>query len=379
MNPRRLVASLLLTGVLPFLAHAQPVVQYDIPYTTDPAETNPSLLSLDVYAPSGAHDLPVVVWVHGGIWALGDKAEVFYKADWLTSHDYVFVSVNYRLSPDPPEPNNPDRLRHPTHAQDVAAAVAYAHQQVRSWGGDPNRMVLMGHSAGGHLVSLISTDARYLQAHGMTPTDFVATISLDSGAYDVALLMEDPPFPRYYRNAFSDDPAVWADASPILYVTPEAPIPPFLLVHRTDSQPSTDTNAFAAALQEAGHSPQTYPAPGMTHADINRWLGGPENPTYNADVLSFIEQVTASTTTSEAQPEQEAPFVVAPNPTRDMITFSLNTPGKVYLVDMLGRTVAKKTGNGTMQLDLRPHPPGVYTLVVVRQGQRNLQHVVRLR
>lgn len=215
------------------VAYAQPIAQLDIPYAVAPPGTDPVLLSLDVYAPLNASNLPMVVWVHGGAWAIGDKSTLFYKADWLTSNDFVLVSVNYRLSPDPPELTNTARIMHPTHAQDVAAAIAFVHQNAAAWGGSPDRIALMGHSAGAHLISLVATDARLLHAHGMTPSEVSAVVSLDSGAYDVAFRAAGSVLDTYFLNAFTDDPNVWADASPITHVTADIALPPFLLVHQT--------------------------------------------------------------------------------------------------------------------------------------------------
>src|SRR3954451_10170838 len=106
------------------------VIKKDIAYGKD------SKQKLDVYSPKGAKGLPVVAYVHGGEWTKGDKAEVSYKPKFFTEHGLVFVSVNYRLSP---------ADRHPAHVSDVAAAVRWLTGHVRDHGGDPKKVVLMGH------------------------------------------------------------------------------------------------------------------------------------------------------------------------------------------------------------------------------------------
>jgi arylformamidase len=125
----------------------------NIPYTTI-SSINPSLLSLDVYAPAGAENLPVVLMIHGGGWSIGDKANrdvSIDKARYFTSQGYVYVSINYRLSPD---------VQHPAHIEDVASAVSWVLENIATYGGDPARLTLMGHSAGAHLLLVSAPDWR---------------------------------------------------------------------------------------------------------------------------------------------------------------------------------------------------------------------------
>ena len=377
-----LIASIMLAGYTPFFAYGQSIIQVDIPYTDVPQDTDSTLLSLDVYTPLQADNLPVIVWVHGGAWAFGDKSSVNYKSGWLNSNDYVFVSVNYRLSPFPVELDNPDRIKHPIHAEDVAAAVGFVRQEAASWGGNPDQIGLMGHSAGGHLVSLVATDTRYLAAHGMAPSDLYAVISLDAGAYNVADIMTGGLLMDQYLNAFTKDPAVWADASPINYVTTEVELPPFLLVHQTNTRQTNAANSFAAALEETGNTVTTYPAFGMSHEDINRWLGGSENPTYTADVLSFIEESLPPSVNVSKEEEvalNDGSIVTGPNPTRNYVTLSLSHSARIFVVDMLGRVVIRRRGQrGEFQVDLRSLPQGVYMVVVIQNGQRHIERVILL-
>lgn len=93
-------------------------------------------------------------------WSEGDKAAVALKPEACFNRGYALVSVNYRLTP---------QAVFPAHAEDVAAAVAWVYAHAGEHGIDRNRLFLMGHSAGAHLVALVSTDGRYLAAHGLTP------------------------------------------------------------------------------------------------------------------------------------------------------------------------------------------------------------------
>jgi acetyl esterase/lipase len=106
----------------------------------------------DVYAPREAKGAPVIFMVHGGSWFYGDKREtavVEHKVERWAPKGYVFISVNYRMVPkaDPLE-----------QARDVARALAFAQSRAKEWGGDPSKFILMGHSAGAHLVGLLSAN-----------------------------------------------------------------------------------------------------------------------------------------------------------------------------------------------------------------------------
>jgi len=116
--------ALLLTGCFrPTRSDPGMVIHTNIPYATVNG-VDPNLLSLDIYAPSGAKDLPVMLMIHGGGWANGDKANPdvgINKVDYFTAQGTIYVSINYRLSPD---------VQHPAHVQDVAAAVSWVLENI---------------------------------------------------------------------------------------------------------------------------------------------------------------------------------------------------------------------------------------------------------
>src|SRR5262249_15252477 len=121
--------------------------------------------SLDMYLPKGRRDYPVVMFVHGGTWVHGDNrcCGVYSSVgEFLAAHGIGAVMPNYRLSPG---------VKHPEHVRDVARAFAWMHAHIAEHGGDPDRLYLAGHSAGGHLVSLVATDEKYLKAEGLKTSD----------------------------------------------------------------------------------------------------------------------------------------------------------------------------------------------------------------
>ncbi|HRZ84328.1 MAG TPA: alpha/beta hydrolase [Candidatus Hydrogenedentes bacterium] len=262
----------------------------DIPYAEIPG-TDPNLLRLDLYLPDPAPkgSVPLVVWVHGGGWSIGDKSNAMdCKASLLTGAGYALASVNYRLSPRIPS-DDPGRIMHPVHAQDVATAVFWLREHAPEYGFDPGRIALMGHSAGAHLVSIVATDASLLGAHGLTPENLAGIVSLDTEGYDVAAHMSNGPASGIYQNAFGEDPALWAAASPITHVAAGRGIPPFLIVTRGSAFRKGLSRKFADSLEDAEISATVVDAGRYSHADVNRKLGMPGETVVTPPVMAFLE------------------------------------------------------------------------------------------
>jgi acetyl esterase/lipase len=254
----------------------------DVAYGADPAQT------LDVYLPAPsrrASPVGIIVMVHGGGWRRGDKRArgvVQHKVEaWVADgmrRGLAFVSVNYRMTP--PDPH--------VEAQDVAAAVAFVQQQAPSWGADPARVVLMGHSAGAHLVSLVAVEPTYLAAAGARPVRGV--VSLDSGSIDVEETMSRRHF-SLYDEPFGKDPTFWAQVSPLARLKARAagPLPPFLMVCSTTRRDACpQAKRFAAAATRLQGRVDVLPVD-LDHAHINLDLGL-ASP-YTADVERFLAAV----------------------------------------------------------------------------------------
>jgi acetyl esterase/lipase len=207
---------------------------------------------LDLYLPKGAKDYPVVLIVHGGVWVVGDKTldRIPAIARALARQGYGAAATNYRLSP---------WVRHPTHAQDVVKALAWLEQNIAEHGGDPNRVFLMGHSAGGHLVALVAADQSYLEKEGVQPSVIRGVVSL-SGVYDVteiavqdlfkhAKVQVDAKLTKPFAAIFGNDANVISQASPISHVRPG--LPPFLIVCGDHDLPGLENQAaqFARELK----------------------------------------------------------------------------------------------------------------------------------
>jgi acetyl esterase/lipase len=247
----------------------------------------PDLQSLDLYAASG-QGRPLVAFIHGGGWRIGDKATAFAgreKAAFFTAQGYAYASLNYRLSP---------AVMHPAHVEDVAAAFAWIVANAERQGIDARRIVVMGHSAGAHLAALVATDARRLERHGLTPAIFRGAILLDGAGYDVtrqapAVLRRGGMLGAMYGDAFGRDGALWADASPVTHVAAGKGIPPFLIVHTDRPDATRQSVGLARRLRASGIDAQLFRAGGYSHADVNRKIGQPGEPV-TAAILAALQR-----------------------------------------------------------------------------------------
>jgi acetyl esterase/lipase len=231
---------------------------------------------MDVYLPSNAVDAPVIFIVHGGAWVIGDRKSSTVVTNKMTKwvqQGLIFISVGYRMVP------QVDPL---TQANDVARALAFAQSQAAAWGGNASRFVLMGHSAGAHLVSLLAADPQIAHQWGATP--WLGTVSLDSAVYDVPKIMSGP-HPSFYDTAFQDDPTYWRDASP--YHRLEAAGAAMMLVCSTQRRNAcAQENSFAEKFRSLGGTVTVYPI-NLSHREINDTLG--LSNAYTEDVEEFLE------------------------------------------------------------------------------------------
>lgn len=234
--------------------------------------------AIDVYLPPAAQNAPVVFMVHGGGWVRGDKRNTRVVdnkvARWLPQ-GYIFVSVNNRLLPDA------DPVQ---QAEDVGRALAFAQKEAPNWGGDPDRFILMGHSAGAHLVGLLAADPTIATDRGARP--WLGSVPLDSAAFDVAAIMTQPHL-RLYDRAFGEDPAFWKQASP-LHRLAKAPVPMLLVCSTRRALPCDQAHAFAAKAKSLGGDVEVL-AVDMSHGEINKELGVPG--AYTEKVEAFLSRL----------------------------------------------------------------------------------------
>ena len=262
-------------------------VKRDIPYASPPQGRQ----VLDVYSPPSAKDRPVVFWIHGGGWQAGDKSSVQIKPRAFTDKGFVFVSTNYRLLP---------QVEMVTVVRDIAKSIRWVHDHIAEYGGDPRRLLVMGHSAGAQLAALVCTDDRYLKAEELSLAIIKGCVPVDGDTYDVPAIIETaetrrrvhglPQATYGHREKFGNDPAKHRDLSAVTHVARDKGIPPFLIMHVAE-HPDTGAQAqrLAGVLKGAGVPVRVFGARESTHNKIDADLGLPDDPGTKA-LLAFVAE-----------------------------------------------------------------------------------------
>jgi acetyl esterase/lipase len=248
---------------------------------------------LDLYLPKGQKNFPVLFMVHGGAWIAGDKRLIFAPsiARCFAKQGLGVVSVNYRLYP---------WVRHPGYVVDVAKAFAWTQQHIAEYGGKADEIFLAGHSAGGHIVTLLATDKSYLRQVNADPERIQGVIAV-SGVYlisDVSLTIHAASAHAQlnftltanpYKPVFGKDAQKRLEASPLTHV--QARLPPFLLVYAEHDLPTLAEMAqmFAAALRDQRCDVQLLKAADRNH--VTEWWDArkPDDPVARA-VMDFVRK-----------------------------------------------------------------------------------------
>ncbi|HET6424317.1 MAG TPA: alpha/beta hydrolase, partial [Planctomycetaceae bacterium] len=246
---------------------------------------------LDVYAPADAKKLPVVFWIHGGGWQVGDKKEVQLKPQAFVDRGFVFVSTNYRLLPD---------VDMGTIIRDVAKSLHWVHEHIAEHGGDPSRVLVMGHSAGAQLAALICIDERYLKAEGLSLDFIKGCVPVDGDTYDVPAIIEtaetrrrvhhQPQAKFGHREKFGNTAEKHRDFSAVTHVAKGKSIPPFLILHVADHPDcAAQAQRLGAVLKDAEIPVRVFGAKETNHTRINAELGTPDDPSTKA-LFDFVAE-----------------------------------------------------------------------------------------
>ena len=265
-------------------------VKSNLPYVPNGHERQ----VLDVHAPEGAKNLPVVFWIHGGGWQTGDKTNVQIKPAFFLEKGFVFVSINHRFLPE---------VVMEDLVSDVAKAFGWVHQNIAQHGGDPQRILVGGHSSGAQLAALICTDDRYLKKVGVPFSVLKGCVPVDGDTYDIPAIIEtaetrrrvhgQPQSKFGHREKFGHEPAKHVDFSAVTHVASGKAIPPFLILHVAD-HPDNSAQAvrFETVLKQGGISVRRFGAKETNHTRINANLGMAEDAS-TAELTAFVEQVMA--------------------------------------------------------------------------------------
>jgi acetyl esterase/lipase len=275
MKPQALLTAMAITLIASVAFGQQPrpspripegtVIHRDLPYVTNGHERQ----RLDLYLPKDGKDLPLIIWVHGGAWLAGSKANPV-PLPYLTD-GYAVASINYRLS---------QHAIFPAQIEDCKAAVRWLRLNAAHYGLDPNRFAAWGESAGGHLVAMLGTTGDVKESEvgeNLTvssrvqavvdffgPTDLLQMDAhrLPSGqVHDTA----DSPESKLVGGPIQENKDKVAKANPIAYVTKDDP--PFLIVHGDVDPlvPHHQSELLEAALKKAGVPVTFYTVKGGGH------------------------------------------------------------------------------------------------------------------
>ena len=277
-------------------------------------------LSLDLYTPAQRRSderLPIVLYLHGGGWSAGDKEQSFLQPLAFVPQGFVYASANYRLRP------------HATvaqMAQSVADAAGWLLRHADDFGGDPHRLFLIGHSAGAHLVSLLGTNATFLEQAGVDLASVRGVVSLDTAVYDLPKLLAETDS-DFYQTVFGAEEDT-EEVSPWHHIRYDATHPPFLVFY-SEGRPAahTQTIPFAQRLRDAGHSATVVEALGRGHSELNAYLGTQGDPS-TARIVEFLRRHADASTYAESTLET----ALVPSP----LEYSVLRPGPAFLAEDAG-------------------------------------------
>lgn len=249
--------------------------------------------SLNVYRPAveaKGQPLPVVIWVHGGGWRNGDKdnrAGMNLCQTWANA-GIVVVGLDYRLTP---------AVVHPAHVEDVAAGIAWVHNNIAKYGGDPKRVFLLGHSAGAHLVALVATAPNYLQAHDISPKSALAGVmAIDTASYDLTTT-RTIAVRKMISDAFGDDAKTLNEASPLQHARKNHDdCPPFVIAAvKQRPEAVSESKALNSVMPRSTLVVVDYPGNGQlaAHGLIAKDLADFEKD-LTKRLLKFVKSTPAS-------------------------------------------------------------------------------------
>lgn len=302
------------------------------------------LLSMDVYVPRGGRiELPVVMYIHGGGWQGGDKANVDSLAKAFTDSAWVFVSLNYRLVPATVE------------ARDVAKAIAVVKARIGRYNGDGRRICLLGDEAGGHLALLVCTNGEFLQTVGVDASTVRAVCSTGAPLYDVSRTIETATGDErsLFVNAFGSDTAEQRRVSPIDHLAEDHRYPPMLCY-------SGEAIPFRARLAAFADSCAAHERAIITDVIPN------------IDSIRVFFRAAVPLAPLSVQDDAITLLTVRPNPVHDVITIDgVVANSKVTVLDVLGRELGSMEHvDGSVQFVLPRGLPSSVVLVRYDHGAR---------
>jgi acetyl esterase/lipase len=229
---------------------ASEIARHDIAYGSEHRQ------KLDIYVPAkNVAGRDVIVFFYGGSWKLGRKEEVSFVANALTQRGYVVVVPDYRLVPE---------VTYPAFVDDTAKAVAWTYRNIATYGGNPNRLFISGHSAGAYNAMMVALAPEFLDRQGLSPSILKGVIGI-SGPYDFLPFQ----YVTLHRTFDSAAPNL-AATQPINRVSDARNTPPVLLLAGSKETlvPPKNPRELAAVLKKAGKPVEVKFYPGARHLDM---------------------------------------------------------------------------------------------------------------
>jgi len=260
------------------LAGAEIRIVRDVAYRPD-AETDyeRTRCKLDLYLPAETSDAPSILWFHGGSLRFGDKGGAIEQGigNHFAEEGIIFISANYRLHP---------QVSYPGYVDDAAAAFAFVHGEIETYGGSPRRIFIAGHSAGGYLVAMVGLDPQFLAKSKLSPSDIAGVIPVTGQMLTHSTVRKEREIPE-------TRPVIDA-ASPCWHVRRDAP--PFLNLAGSEDLPTRaeENLYFISALKGIGHPDATYlQIEGRTHVSVAAELAKPGDPG-EKKIVEFIRRLS---------------------------------------------------------------------------------------
>lgn len=228
---------------------------------------------LDLYLPAGMKSFPTLVWFHGGGLTGGVKDDSFTGniAQRLVSLGIAVAAPNYRLSP---------KAKYPAYVEDAATAVVWVRTNIAAYGGDPSRVFVGGHSAGGYLTFMVGLDERWLGAHGLDTAALAGLIPVSGQTLTHYTIREERGLPK--SKLFADE------AAPVYHARKDTPPLLVLYAERDMAMRVEENQLLVAALKAAGNSQVTGRLiPDRDHGSIAENIKNANDPVLRA-ILDFI-------------------------------------------------------------------------------------------
>jgi acetyl esterase/lipase len=236
---------------------------------------------LNIFAPRRRASLKdVLIFVHGGSWKSGKKSLYSFFGSRMARKDVVVVILDYPLSP---------QATYTAMATSVARGVQWVSQNIEQYGGNPKKIFISGHSAGGHLAALVAIRNEYFDSLKIK-NPIRGIVLIDAAGLDMYGYLQEEKFPdnHTYLTTFTHDPQQWKEASPLYHLHPN--MPPMLIYRGEKTYQSIlkSTEKFIKALKEYDRQPRYYVLKGKKHVRMMTQFFRPRNQRYG-EIIEFMK------------------------------------------------------------------------------------------